>query len=220
MRKVYHMIKGVILIVYAYFVSVRSRKDQEKLKLEQERIEEEEQKRKERKEEQERERRKEEIEKTRIKTEKKLRKLEQALKATKLKNEQKEMEEKKAITVYQESKESMETRLKEIEEEYNEDGVYQRTGRGGKKIKKGKKIIDLSEATPSNGVTDDNTEESLVNGEMRDDGEEPEENESGWSQYQQKQLEWALTHYTKDVENRWGKITKVVPGKSKVHTCI
>ena len=39
---------------------------------------------------------------------------------------------------------------------------------------------------------------------------------SHWSQYQQKQLEWALTQYGKDVQDRWELIAKAVPNKSKV----
>lgn len=39
---------------------------------------------------------------------------------------------------------------------------------------------------------------------------------SHWSQYQQKQLEWALTQYGKDIHDRWELIAKAVPNKSKV----
>ena len=39
---------------------------------------------------------------------------------------------------------------------------------------------------------------------------------SQWSQYQQKQLEWALTQYGKDVQDRWELIAKAIPDKSKV----
>lgn len=39
---------------------------------------------------------------------------------------------------------------------------------------------------------------------------------SSWSRYQQKQLEWALVQYPKFTEERWEKIAKAVPGKSKV----
>jgi DnaJ family protein C protein 1 len=35
-----------------------------------------------------------------------------------------------------------------------------------------------------------------------------------WSQYQQKQLEWGLTRYTKEEKNRWELIAEVVPEKS------
>ena len=39
---------------------------------------------------------------------------------------------------------------------------------------------------------------------------------SSWSQYQQKQLEWALMQYPKFAKDRWENIAKAVPGKSKV----
>lgn len=165
----------------------------------------------------EREKMKEAIKKDKIKADKKLRKMEQNLKAAKLKNEQKEIEDKKAIMAYQESmKESMESRLKEIEDEYNQEDMKGGDRESRKKMKKGRKIVDLSEPmnhTEHEDSSSLNGEQPAANGRRRSI-EEVEDN--GWSQYQQKQLEWALGHYTKDVENRWDKITKAVPGKSKV----
>ena len=38
-----------------------------------------------------------------------------------------------------------------------------------------------------------------------------------WTQYQQRQLEWAIGHYPKFSKDRWDNISKAVPGKSKVH---
>ena len=38
----------------------------------------------------------------------------------------------------------------------------------------------------------------------------------GWSQYQQTQLEWALSHYPKFSKDRWVNVAKAVPGKTMV----
>ena len=43
---------------------------------------------------------------------------------------------------------------------------------------------------------------------------------SSWSQYQQKQLEWALVYYPKFAKDRWNNIAKAVPGKHKVCTSL
>lgn len=47
------------------------------------------------------------------------------------------------------------------------------------------------------------------------------ENSGSWSQYQQRQLEWALSNYSqRSSEQRWSLVAKAVPGKTKVHcTC-
>lgn len=39
---------------------------------------------------------------------------------------------------------------------------------------------------------------------------------AGWTQYQQRQLEWALGQYPKFTKDRWDNISKAVPGKSTV----
>lgn len=44
------------------------------------------------------------------------------------------------------------------------------------------------------------------------------EETGGWTQYQQKQLEWALGKYPKFSEDRWGNVARAVPGKSQVST--
>ena len=39
---------------------------------------------------------------------------------------------------------------------------------------------------------------------------------AGWTQYQQRQLEWALGQYPKFTKDRWDNVSKAVPGKSTV----
>ncbi len=205
--------KAVCVSVYDYLKAYKTKQnvDKEKQIL----LEQQERERKEREIEEEKEmnRLKEEEEKARIKAEKKLRKLEQSLKATRIQNEEREMENKRIL----ETRTAMETRLKEIELEYEEEDNIASKG-GNKKRKKGKKIIDLSEVaivTATNGSHGDDDN----NGNQPDDDytiDVPCQDDSGWSQYQQKQLEWALSHYTKNMDDRWDKVALAVPGKSKV----
>ena len=42
---------------------------------------------------------------------------------------------------------------------------------------------------------------------------------SSWSQYQQRQLEWALGQYPKFSTERWENVAKAVPGKTMVRVC-
>ena len=220
----------------AFLMSNKSRRISEKEREEQLLREEQERKEREREEREEREKLKREEEKAKIKSEKKLRKLEQALRATKLKNEQRELEEKKAAMSSglesEQAKSDVEAKLKEIEQEYDEEeeeyGSAAKKGRGGRKrIKKGKKIADLSDTfVAGNGVVGAaqngfaahlrEVDEPLL--KDKDSSDIPlDDSGNGWSQCQQKQLEWALSHYGKDVEERWEKIAKAVPGKSKVY---
>ena len=48
----------------------------------------------------------------------------------------------------------------------------------------------------------------------------PTAQQSLWTQFQQKQLEWALARYPKFSEQRWLNIAKTVPGKTQVGTKI
>ena len=78
-----------------------------------------------------------------------------------------------------------------------------------------------------NGVTLSNSrttskEEKLA--EVGEDGstgvvtvEKSSDGSSSWSQYQQKQLEWALVQYPRFAKDRWDNIAKAVPGKTKVN---
>ncbi len=226
LKSVYRSLAMIAGSLYALLMSYKDKQSSEKIKQEQIERERLEKEKRERVEEEERERLKEEEEKARVKSEKKLRKLEQTLKATRLKNEQKEMEEKLAM---EESRRGIEAKLREIEDEYQEeDGEGRVGGKGGgrKKAKKGRKITDLSDtfvpivnpiiSSDSPDYTNGYTDPLLIDvgGVLSvaddDDG-------SGWSQYQQKQLEWALGHYTREKGDRWDKVAKAVPGKSKVH---
>ena len=224
LKAIYRSLAMVVGSVYALLVSYKDKQSSEKMKQEQIERERLEKQRREREEEEERERLKQEEEKARVKSEKKLRKLEQTLKATRLKNEQKELEERLAM---EESRRGMEAKLREIEDQYQEEGEERVGGKGGgrKKAKKGQKITDLSDTfvplvdsiSPSdspdyaNGYTDPLLIDVGGVSSVADD-----DDGSGWSQYQQKQLEWALSHYTRETGDRWDKVAKAVPGKSKV----
>ena len=224
LKAIYRSLAMVVGSVYALLVSYKDKQSSEKMKQEQIERERLEKERREREEEEERERLKQEEEKARVKSEKKLRKLEQTLKATRLKNEQKELEERLAM---EESRRGMEAKLREIEDQYQEEGEERVGGKGGgrKKAKKGQKITDLSDTfvplvdsiSPSdspdyaNGYTDPLLIDVGGVSSVADD-----DDGSGWSQYQQKQLEWALSHYTRETGDRWDKVAKAVPGKSKV----
>lgn len=48
------------------------------------------------------------------------------------------------------------------------------------------------------------------------EGEEQAPGSGGWTQKQQKSLETALACYTKGCAERWERIAKAVPGKTKV----
>ena len=100
---------------------------------------------------------------------------------------------------------------------------------GGDKISNGTNESSTTVAGKSleNGATlsDSRTasrEERLT--EMGEDGstgvvmvEKSSDGSSSWSQYQQKQLEWALMQYPRFAKDRWDNIAKAVPGKTKVN---
>ena len=59
--------------------------------------------------------------------------------------------------------------------------------------------------------------ESAADLDCEEDVESSSSPTTTWTQYQQRQLEWAIGHYPKYSKDRWDNISKAVPGKSKVH---
>ena len=171
-----------------------------------------------------------EEEKAKIKA-KKLRKLEQRLKVTKMRNELEErnMEEKRGERKGR-GKEEEEEEVGPpwegdvgIEADVDDSRQDSTSGVKEKKLKKGKRIADLNDLyttmdRESPSVNDDVTCNEVESDKCSPQFSSEEDLDSGedWSQYQQKQLEWGLSHYPKDTEGRWDLIARAVPGKSKV----
>uniref|UniRef100_H2YKK6 DnaJ homolog subfamily C member 1 n=1 Tax=Ciona savignyi TaxID=51511 RepID=H2YKK6_CIOSA len=81
-----------------------------------------------------------------------------------------------------------------------------------KQLTKTKLIIPNDDITTrSNGLI----EEESSGPQLRDSPEPEEEDTLSWSQPQQKLLEMSLTQFPKSSAERWDKIAKCVPGKSK-----
>lgn len=87
------------------------------------------------------------------------------------------------------------------------------------------KIKQSGYKLPTSDSTDSTSVDSAITDELKKTKAKPleylESGDSSWSQLQQKSLENALIKYPKGVtENRWEKIAKCVPKKTKVCTNI
>ena len=82
----------------------------------------------------------------------------------------------------------------------------------GKGLENGATLSDSRTASREERLTEISEDGSagVVTVEKSSDGS------SSWSQYQQKQLEWALVQYPRFAKDRWDNIAKAVPGKTKV----
>ena len=68
-----------------------------------------------------------------------------------------------------------------------------------------------------NTVGNNESAADVISLDSEDDMEFSSSPTTTWTQYQQRQLEWAIGHYPKFSKDRWDNISKAVPGKSTVH---
>lgn len=138
--------------------------------------------------------------------------------------EVKEEKEERLRQLELEKEKEMEEELKALEEEIDEEEASweDKKRRRGKKAHSSKikshladKSLEYSEQTFEAQTTAGADQQQQTGCSSKDDIQ-PNNTNNNWNQFQQKQLEWALTQYGKDQENRWELIAKAVPDKSKV----
>ena len=129
-------------------------------------------------------------------------------------------EEERLFELELEREKELEEELKALEEniEEQEDEGKDRRHRRNKKAHSTKIKSHLSDKSLEYYNSQDNgqTEHDAIPPPEPNGKVQLHTTNSDWNQYQQKQLEWALTNYEKDKANRWELVAKAVPGKSKV----